>query len=218
MLVGLPHQQLRIPPAIVQGHRLLPLLRSIILHQIVAPLLLENTVLLHLLSTCVLGAEKVVLSQVAGILLYVDSIAVLVIALHWLLFALRCAAYYLVCPSFVQSLYGRVWSKVRKLACTYHIFGLIALPEFAFLHNFVDKTAILLQAELGVVTDFDPYLWLALNDVLFVEELSEVGMLSDFKHAGPLLRIEAQWFAEQVVALGRAVADPLLAIQWLYLR
>lgn len=81
MLVGLPHQQLRIPPAVVQRGRLLPLLRSGVLHHVVA-LLLENAALLHLLRARVLGAEEFVLSQVAGVLLDVHGVAVLVAALH----------------------------------------------------------------------------------------------------------------------------------------
>ena len=211
MFVGLAHQQLGLPAALVQRGRLLPLLRSVVLHH-VAPLLPQQPALLHLLGARVLGAEQLVLAQVAAVLLHVDGVALLVPALRRLLLPLRRAAHRLARPRPAQRLGGRVRGEAGQLARPHQSLRL-ALPQLALLNHPVDERAVLLETELGVVADLDPDLGLALEHLLPAEELPEVGMPGDVEHARPPLRVEAERLAEQVVALGRAVAGPLLAAQ-----
>jgi hypothetical protein len=66
--------------------------------------------------------------------------------------------------------------------------------QFIFFRDFIDKVAVVLEAELDIVTNLQFHLSLALNHLLFVVKFSQVGVLCYFHHRGPFLGIKTQCF------------------------
>lgn len=119
-------------------------------------------------------------------------------------------------PRLVEGLVGGVGGQVGQLACRDD--RMVLAGGLVLLHNLVDEAAVLLQTELSIVTNLRPYLGRALRKLLPAVELPQVGMLGDLEHRRSFLRVEAERPAQQVVGLRGAVAHPLLATDWLYLR